>query len=302
MDQAIELDPEFALPYALKALLHAVSKIYDPVSKKDWLTSCAALDQAVRFNADKALQLNATLGLPHFALALNHQLNWRGAQAGKAYERSLELRPNDSNMLGWYATLKWSTDDVDDAVRLAEKAVALDPGNAYIHTILGIFLSAAGNRRASLDSLEKARIIHPGSALPYILRAVPEHVLGNERRALEGIRIADQLLPDAAPPAIHLHLAYCFARLGQSEDALRVISNVEAMIGDRFVDPIVWVFVHLAAGEPGRALQWLTKAVEEPENRQEVFARTFIKQNSWSDPVLDQPEFIEMRNRLGFKD
>ncbi len=302
LDQAIALDPEFALPYALKALLYAISKIYDPVRAQDWLESCTDLDKSVRLNAEKALQLNATLGLPHFALALHHQLNWRSAQAREAYDRSLELRPNDSNMLVWYATLKWSTDEIDDAVRLAKKAVTLDPGNAYVHNVLGIFLNAAGDRRASADSFEKARIIHPGSALPYIIRAVPENFLGNEQRALEGIRIANQLLPDAAPPAIHIHLAYCYARLGQREDAEKVINKVEAMIGDRFVDPIVWVFAHLAAGDPGQALRSLTKAVEEPQNRQEIFARTFIKQNSWFDPVLDQAEFIEMRNRLGFQE
>jgi len=74
------------------------------------------------------------------------------------------------------------------------------------------------------------------------------------------------------------------------------------MIGDRFVDPIVWVWRHLATGDPRQALQWLTKAVERPEYRQEVFVRGFIKQNSWVDPILDQPEFVAMRNRLGFSE
>ena len=41
LDQAIELDPEFAHPYALKSLLYAVSKIYDPIKEKDWLKCCA---------------------------------------------------------------------------------------------------------------------------------------------------------------------------------------------------------------------------------------------------------------------
>ena len=31
--------------------------------------------------------------------------------------------------------------------------------------------------------------------------------------------------------------------------------------------------------------------VEEPELRQEVFVRGFLKENAWHDPVLEQPEF-----------
>ena len=302
LDQAIELDPEFAHPYALKAILYAVSKIYDPIREKDWLSRCAELEELVRLNAGKALMLNANLGLPHFALALNHQFNWRGAQAREAYERALELRPNDSNLLGWYSTFEWFTEEFRHAIRLGEKAIALDPGNSYLYMFLGEAFHAAGDYRAAADIIEKFSTISPDSAVAYVHRGMPEIALGNEARALEGLRLADQLMPDEAPPAIHIHLAYGYARSGQPEDAKRVIAKVENMIGDRFVDPIVWVWRHLATGDPRQALQWLTKAVERPEYRQEVFVRGFIKQNSWVDPILDQPEFVAMRNRLGFSE
>ncbi len=302
LDQAIEFDPEFATLYALKALISAASRIYDPIKDKDWLKRSAELDESVRVNADKALTLNANLGLPHLAMALNHQFNWRGAQARGAYERALELRPNDSNVLGWYATLKWFTEEFDDAIHLAEKAVALDPGNAYTYAFLALILHAAGDYRASADTFEKFSTLHPGSSLPYLLRGRPDLALGNEAHALEGLRLADQLIPDEAAPAIHIEIAYAYERLGQREDAKKVINKVEAMIGDRFVDPIVQVWANLAIGDHGQALQWLKQSVEKPEYRQEVFVRTFIKENAWSDPVLDQPEFVALRDRLRFRE
>ncbi len=300
LDQAIGLDPEFAHPYAMKALLYAVSKTYDPIKEKDWLKRCAELDEYVRLNAEKALALNANLGLPHFALALHHQINWRGEHAREAYERALELRPNDSNVLTWYSVLKWSSEAFGDAVRLAEKALALDPGgNPLVYVNLGIYLHASGDHSASANILEKASKAHPGSAFPYLLRTLPELALGNEARARQGMRLADQLMPDDSAPTIRAHVAYGYGMLGQREDAKRVWNRTEEMIGDRFVDPIVRVWGCLALGESDQALQWLHKA-ENPEYRQEIWLRTFMKQNTWADPILDQPEFVEARSRLGF--
>jgi hypothetical protein len=116
------------------------------------------------------------------------------------------------------------------------------------------------------------------------------------------LNVADELMPDEAAPALHIHLAYGYSRLGRRQDAERVIANVEKRIGDRFVDPIVWVWREIAAGDSSQALQYLRTCVEKPEFRQEMFVRGFIKQNFWADPVLDQPEFATLRNQLGFRE
>ena len=115
------------------------------------------------------------------------------------------------------------------------------------------------------------------------------------------MRLADQLMPEEASPAIRTHTAYGYRLLGQREDAKRVWKRIEETIGDRFVDPLLWVWGYLALGEPSRALESLREAVAKPEFHQEIFLHTFIKQNSWADPVLDQPEFVELRTQLGFR-
>jgi adenylate cyclase len=81
LDRVIALDPDFANAYAMKALLHAVSRIYDPIDKDYWLERCVELKAAVHVNAEKALSLNDSIGLPHFALALHEQLSGRGTES-----------------------------------------------------------------------------------------------------------------------------------------------------------------------------------------------------------------------------
>jgi tetratricopeptide (TPR) repeat protein len=300
LDRALKLDPGFAPLYTMKALVLSVAKVYDPIDKTHWVKRCAELDESVRFNAEKALSLNANLGIPHFALALNHQFNWRAPQARAAYDRALMLKPNDANMLAWYSMFRWFNNDFDESVRLAKSAVVLDPANAYPLTFLAIASHAAGDYQGAVDAYDRASALVPGSPLPYLHRGMPEIRLGHDAHALEGLKLADQLLPDAAPPQLQMHLAYGLSRVGLHENARRVVDRVKGRTTGTFVDPIVWVWGHLALGEKAQALRLLNETVEQTQFRQEIFVRTFIKQNSWSDPVLEEPGFVQAREGLSF--
>jgi tetratricopeptide (TPR) repeat protein len=294
----IALDPNFANAYAMKALLHAISRLYDPIDQTDWLERCAEIEAAVHSNAEKALALNDSIGEPYFALALHEQITWHGTKALAYYRKAVSLRPNDSNILGWYSVLKWTADEFEDAIRLGEKAHALDPGNAWVNAFLGNTLHAAGKYRASIELHEKAARENPGSSLPYLLQAIPERALGDDVRAGQALKIAEELMPDQAVPGIRGHIAYGYRNVGREGEARRLWSRVEQTMGDRFQDPALWVWGCLIKGDRAGSLKALRTAVEEPQFRQEIFLRTFIKQNAWKDPVLDEPEFAELRSRL----
>ncbi|MDX1405101.1 MAG: hypothetical protein R3192_11210 [Woeseiaceae bacterium] len=301
LDRVIELDPNFANAYALKALLHAISRIYDPIDQQDWLERCVEIKKAVHKNAEQALELSDNIGLPYFALALHEQLTWRGTEADAHYQKALSLRPNDSNILGWYSVLKWSADDFEEAIRLGEKAHALDPANAYVNAFLGNTLHAAGKHRASIELHEKAARENPSSSLPYLLQAIPEHALGDDARAIQALKIADELMPEEAVPGIRAHIAYGYKNVGRDEDANRVWNRVEQSMSNRFYDPALWVWGYRIKGDRAAALEALRKAIEQPQYRQEIFLHTFLKQNNWHDPVLDESEFVKLRNRLAMK-
>ena len=296
--RAIRLDPEFAHPYALSALLSAISRIYDPVSESQWISHAAATDAAVRTNAEKALQLSPNLKAPHLALALNHQFNWRGQNAKEAYELALEGGPGDAGVLHWYSGFAWLARDFAIAKELARRAVALDPQNILSQTFLGLILHSAGEHEASLDAFEKAIAQHSGSPHLYLHSALPETAMGNIDRAVQRLKIANNLMPDAAAPAIHFHLAYGFARLGQDEEAKRIAVKARHIVADKFADPAVWAWAALAEGNTSEAIERLHDTVDKPELRQEVYVRGFVKENAWHDPVLEQPEFRALLDQM----
>ncbi|MGD8808685.1 MAG: hypothetical protein PVG24_03715, partial [Gammaproteobacteria bacterium] len=298
LDRVIALDPDFAIAYSMKALLHAISRIYDPIEKKDWLERCAEIREAVYTNAGKALELSDSIGTPYFALALHEQITWQSNQAHDYYQKALSLRPNDSNILGWYSVLKWSADEFEEAISLGEKAHSLDPGNAWVNAFLGNTLHAAGKFRESITLHEKAARENPASSMPYLLQAIPQHALGDDGRAFQALKIAEELMPAEAVPGVRGHIAYGYANVGREEEGKRLWSEVEQTMGDLFYDPALWVWINRIKGDRAGALEALRKAVEEPQYRQEIFLRTFLKQNNWHDPMLEEPEFVELRKRL----
>jgi len=298
LEQAIASDPDFAQPYALLALLYAASRMYDPVSTSEWTRFIDELDRRVRSNASRAISLNRELGLPYFALALNDQFGWRWASARDNYRRATELQPNDALLITWTATLEWLSGNLGAAVERARRAVDLDPGNAWPTHILGLILHVAGEHEESVAVYEIISATHPESPLAYLHRTLPEIALGHEAKALEGLKLADRLISAQAAPAIRIHLAYLYGRLGKHAEAARIIAGVRSSLGDRFVDPIMWVLASLATGEQAQALELLDAALALREQRQEVFGRAYVKDNVWGDPVLERPEFAARRRRL----
>ena len=105
-------------------------------------------------------------------------------------------------------------------------------------------------------------------------------------------------MPDQAVPGIRGHIAYGYKNVGRDEDAKRVWDRVEPALSDRFYDPAIWVWGCRVKGDRAGALEVLRKSVEQPQYRQEIFLHTFLKQNIWHDPVLDEPEFAAIRKRM----
>jgi predicted nucleic acid-binding protein len=97
-------------------------------------------------------------------------------------------------------------------------------------------------------------------------------------------------------------MAYGYATAGRHEDAMRWFDRIEESAGRRAVGAGVWAFAYLAIGDEERALDWLTKAVTKIENHEldeGHYDLMEIKVNIANDPVLEQPRFVALRDRIG---
>jgi tetratricopeptide (TPR) repeat protein len=129
-----------------------------------------------------------------------------------------------------------------------------------------------------------------------------EFALGNEEAALDAVRRTEQLLPGDAAPPIRGEIVYGYGLLGQAEDARRAFELVRDLAVDRYVDASTWAWAYMGVGDYEEALRQLNTAAENLELLQGPWLAHFIGENTWSDPILDQPEWVEMRSRLGFRE
>ncbi len=65
---------------------------------------------------------------------------------------------------------------------------------------------------------------------------------------------------------------------------------------------VTWALANLAVGKNEEALDWLSTVVEKVENNEPdpgFINLMVMKANYFSNPVLDEPRFVELRSQLG---
>jgi adenylate cyclase len=123
LEQAVALDPQFALAYALLARLHDMMYWYgiDPTDARR-----ALIDK----NADMALRLDPKLPEAHVAKALFHYHGSRNYEAALGeLEVARTLAPGNASVHFWLGPIYRRQGRWDDALESFERATTLDPLN-----------------------------------------------------------------------------------------------------------------------------------------------------------------------------
>jgi TolB-like protein len=135
--RAIELDPDFADAHVRLAVAYAYLFDYGVMSRK-------ASEGPTRAAIERALELDPRSSGAYAALGVFRQTIGKMAGAEAAYQRAIELNPTDSNAYLLYADfLLESLSKPAEAVRYAEKAVALDPLSPESRSLWGLALALA---------------------------------------------------------------------------------------------------------------------------------------------------------------
>ncbi|HEY5656928.1 MAG TPA: tetratricopeptide repeat protein, partial [Myxococcota bacterium] len=159
--RAIGLDARFALAYVGLAEIYVLQLEYSGQSVGDVLPKAtAAIDRALDLDPDLGEAYNA-LGAIRYAL-----LDFEGAE--RAYRRALELQPNYALTYHWYAfLLRDHLARCDEALRLHQKALELDPLSPIFIVNLGMDLSCLGEFDEALGRFERTIQMDPEFALGY---------------------------------------------------------------------------------------------------------------------------------------
>jgi len=196
--QAIALDPRSALAHSrLGALL-----LYG-----------GDIDEAV-VEVDRALSLDNKLSEAHYTQAL-YLISRRLPGVRAAYERAVELGPNNAEALAAYAQWAWGNIDADAAGDLFRRALDLDPLSLVRFRDYGEYLASLNHRDEVLELAERVGARFP-DARGYFALARLYELIGEVDVAIAWARKALELQPtdDTA-----WYLAELYAEIGDFENA-----------------------------------------------------------------------------------
>ncbi|MFT5511267.1 MAG: tetratricopeptide (TPR) repeat protein [Hyphomicrobiaceae bacterium] len=296
LDEALELDPEFAVAHALKAGVYGSSRFFDSVrNEEDWLAFSAEIDRLRVEHASMALALDPSLGRAHAVLATVHLNNWRGAEAEAEAEQALRLSPNDPTTAALFADIEGVVRNrIDDAIRYQERRAQLDPNNAQAFNTLGAYLNQARRFDEALGALQQCLVLDPLDGGCRRQMALSEFALGHHEQALDSLRALQQV----SGPASLAFIAPGFGLLGQPDDALRSFERIREISAEQYIDPVIWAWAYMGIGDYDEALNRLNIAAENPKLIQVGFMAWFFMGNIWRDPMLEETAFVEVREKL----
>ena len=218
-EEAIDLDPEFALAYVGLADAFLLTNIYRATTDEEGIANLVESESAAR----RALEINGRLGEAYASLGYGQ---WQRAVfwgfgeeslllADTYYQQALELSPNYADLYRWYAQTLWLLSKPEDALAMAARAVALDPLLAVNHVMLGDAYDVNGRTEEALASYAKSVEISPEFGLA---NAEKITMLFKHSRYAEAILAGRAHLEDRPTSTrVMAHIAWSYQRLGDDE-------------------------------------------------------------------------------------
>jgi tetratricopeptide (TPR) repeat protein len=155
LEQAIKLDPSFALAYA--ELVYAYGNLIT------WgILPIKEVHVKAREAALKAVELDEKLAEAHLALATvmkDFDWDWEGAE--REYLRAIELNPRYPAARLWYAEYLDNMGRFDEALKEIDLAKELDPLDLIIHADAANYYYKMGESEKAIEQLKKTLELNP---------------------------------------------------------------------------------------------------------------------------------------------
>jgi TolB-like protein len=297
LDRAIELDPDFGLAHGAKAGLYGAELINTTATVAG---DAGELGPLIRNYAGKALASDPDDSNAHVALCVLAEFTWHWTEARPHALQALESPRWGVLVAAANWTLSWSGDH-GLAIDRARHMQRLNPTDWSAAWNLGIVFNYAGRYDEAAEALGRAIAIQPAIPIHHSWLAVTEVVRGNRAAARREIELTETLLGEHRPVIYLLDLGYTYGRLGDADNARRLFDEIQSRAAGQEIGAGGLALAHLSIGEHEEALEYLRLGAEKAA-RHEIDAGMFslmnLKANFVADPVLEQPEFVAIRQAL----
>ena len=292
--EATRLDPSFALAYAGIADAMIVKAFFST-------SPSAEIVGEARTAAQSAIALNPNLAEAYSALAsirMFFDFDWSGSE--DAFIKATSLGPTSSTAYYRYANLLTGLARFEEAVRMAERAVEIDPiGIGALHA-LGLAKLFGGDFEGAVATFGNAIEVRPDWTWGYVKKSLAHALNGQDTEALALAEETEKLTGGWGSAFLQSWLAWVYSVTDQDELLQRVVERINRGIEEnRIEDPFGVALTYLANGDPSMALDWMERTVNE-RSPNAIFWGVGTADYLKLAPVgfREDPRFIETLQRM----
>jgi TolB-like protein/lipoprotein NlpI len=247
-DQAIRLDPDYALAFAERAEAWTFIGDLNPDQKKEaWA--------AAKRDAEKAVAVGPNLAEAHAALGwVRFFSEWKFAEGLAELKRATELAPANATANDLLARVLIYVNQIAEAEKLARRAIEVDPLAYLARGNLARILLAEGKLDEADAEARKSAELQPAGAGNHRWQVVVAILRGDGEMALREA----QLEPNEGYRRFELALAY-YARgdRAAADAALAdMVTNDRNLLAYQIAEVYAW------RGETDKAFEWLQIAYD----------------------------------------
>ena len=286
-EQAIKVDPKFALAYA------RISEIYVSMPAYPYLSPKEAIPQA-KAAAQKALEIDPTLAEAHTFLAYSLAIfDWNWPEAEREFKRGIELDPNNVPAHFRYGQIYLAPQGrFDEAIAEVKRALEIEPLDLNMGGNFAWIYFAARQNDQALEQGKKTYELEP-SFLTARWNLSQDYVA--KGMYAEAIALSSQSLQTDPTNQLMLQsLGHAYARSGKRQDAEEVINRLKDIAKTRYVISYFIASIYAALGEKDKAFAELENSFAQHD-----FYLHRLKVDQFWDPLRDDPRFEALLKRIG---
>ena len=284
--EAIELDPEYALAYA------GIADSYNQLGFYMYLSPRDSRPKA-RAAATRALDLDPTLAEARAVLGATlfyYERDWPNAE--REFQRAIGDQADCVPALHYYGLFLAAMGRFEEGLSQIRRAEEIDPLLLPIQTALAFTLYFARRHDEAAQELEKIIEMDANFAPAHHVLASCLLALGENARALAEVERAVDL---SGRGTFYLTtLGSCLARFGSQDAASAIRDELAAMPAGRYVSAVHMAFFHSDLGRADEAFAFLERAVSERD-----WSLVFLREDPRADAFREDPRFADLCRRIG---
>jgi len=287
-EKAVELDPGYAMAYVGLEETYSVLPWYSNLNPEACL-------QKANNAAQKALEIDNTLGEAHAALASVKFDYLNLEEAEKSFKRALELNPGYATAHHWYGVYLMDLGRFESAINEFKRALELDPLSLVINRNYGELLCYSRQYDKAIKQLKKTLEMDPNFSEIHIWLGVSYLKKSMYEEALEEFQKEIALKKDFNPQAV-TYIGITYSLMDQIDRTQEICDDLLEKSKKEYIPQYFIALLYFTLGENDQGFEWLEKAHKKNDIRLKS-----LKADPLMDGFRSDPRYTALLEKIGLR-